>query len=393
MGSVKRLRGAAGRRKLRPRMFRISRRALLGATLAGPALAQGAASELRVGAIFPAASLLGDEALRGLELAVEERAAQRPTRLLRGEAADAAQAVTEARRLIQGERCAVLFGSASTAVALAASQAAEALDVTYVELCSAADSLSERGARLFVRAGPRAADYGGLAAAALTRVLPGQLNQPAEALRLAILHEASPSAESIGQACEVRLRDAGLAVVERLSHAPRTPEMPALVQRMRAAGVVVLLHVAAEGDAAALLRALDDAGWRPGAVVGVGSAWALAEGPGLEGCYALDVPPIASAESWAAGARPFAEAYGRRWGSRPRSGLSLAAFATARPVLGAPQRAALGALDLADGELANGWGFRLDERGQNTRAAPVLLQWRQGRPVAVWPAEAAFTPP
>ena len=49
--------------------------------------------------------------------------------------------------------------------------------------------------------------------------------------------------------------------------------------------------------------------------------------------------------------------------------------------------------DLPEGELANGWGFRLDERGQNTRAAPVLMQWRQGRPVAVWPEVAAFSPP
>jgi branched-chain amino acid transport system substrate-binding protein len=378
-------------------MLRISRRVLLGAPLAAPALAppamaQGAA-ELRVGAIFPAASLLGDEALRGLELAVEERGTQRPTRLLRGEAADPAQAVAEARRLIQAERCVLLFGSASAAMALAAGQAAEALDVPYVELCSAAEALVERGARLFVRAGPRAADYGAAAAAALTRFLPGQLNQPAEALRLAILHEASPSAESIGQACETRLREAGVIVVERLAHAARVPEMPALVQRMRAAGVVVLMHVAAEGDAAALLRALDDAAWRPGAVLGVGSAWALAEAPGLEGCFALDVPPISSADAWATGARPFAEAYHRRWGSRPRSGLSLAAFAAARPILAAPQRAALAALDLPEGELANGWGFRLDERGQNTRAAPVLMQWRQGRPVAVWPEVAAFSPP
>lgn len=34
---------------------------------------------------------------------------------------------------------------------------------------------------------------------------------------------------------ETRLREAGLTIAERLSHATRTPEMPAMVQRLRAA--------------------------------------------------------------------------------------------------------------------------------------------------------------
>jgi branched-chain amino acid transport system substrate-binding protein len=287
----------------------------------------------------------------------------------------------------------VIFGSVGTAAALAAGMAAETLDTLYVEVVTPTDALTERGARLFIRPVPRAAAYGVQAAGALTRFLPARLNLPADALRVAVLHESGGAAEAIGLACEAQLREAGLAVVERLSHVPRTSEMPALAQRLRAAGIAVLLHAAGEGDAAALLRAMEEAGWRPRALIGVGSAWALAQAPGLEGSFALDVPPIASAEAWATGAQPFAEAYQRRWGAAPRSGLSLAAFAVARPVLATPQRATLAALDVAEGGLANGWGFRLDERGQNGRAQPVLMQWRQGRPVAVWPEEAAFTPP
>jgi branched-chain amino acid transport system substrate-binding protein len=272
----------------------------------------------------------------------------------------------------------VIFGSVGTAAALAAGMAAETLDTLYVEVVTPTDALTERGARLFIRPVPRAAAYGVQAAGALTRFLPARLNLPADALRVAVLHESGGAAEAIGLACEAQLREAGLAVVERLSHVPRTSEMPALAQRLRAAGIAVLLHAAGEGDAAALLRAMEEAGWRPRALIGVGSAWALAQAPGLEGSFALDVPPIASAEAWATGAQPFAEAYQRRWGAAPRSGLSLAAFAVARPVLAAPQRAALAALDLPEGELANGWGFRLDERGQNTRAAPVLMQVAAG---------------
>lgn len=376
----------------------IPRRALPLLALAAPALGQVAA-EWRVGAIFPASSLLGDEALRGLEMAVEEPR-PRPVRLLRAEASDAATALAEARRLLGAERCGLLFGSASAGAALAALQAAEAAETPFVELVVTADSLLERGSRLLVRPGPRADDLARLAAEALTRALPPALGLPADAWRVALLHEASASPDSVATACEARLRDAGLSVAERLPHAPRSAEMPAIAARLRAAGVDAVLHAGSEGDAAALLRAFSEAGWRPRILLGMGAGWGLADlgrAPGIEGVLVADLPPIATAEAHAPGARPFAEAYQRRWGAAPRSGLSLAAHAAARAVLALPGervalRAAMGALGLPEGSLPNGWGWRLDERGQNGRAAPVLAQWQGGRPVAVWPAAAALAP-
>lgn len=376
--------------------------------LAAPALAEPPAAEWRVGALFPlsgGAALLGDEAARGLELAVEERnAAGGRVRLIRADVTEPAQTLAEARRLIQQERATLLFGSVSALVGQAAIQAAEALETPFVELAAPADNLTERGAKNLVRTAPRATDYGRLGAEALTRCLPAHLRLPAEALRVALLHESGSSSESIALALEARLAEAQILVVERLPHAARTTEMPAMIHRLRAAGVNVLIHAAGEGDAISLFRALAEANWRPAAIIGAGLAWGLADlaraiGPGLDSAFALDVPPIETAERRAPGARPFAEAYQRRWGTPPRSGLSLAAFAGAQLVLSQPNperaalRASLAALGLAEGSLPNGWGFRMDERGQNTRANPVLLQWQAGKPVAVFPAEMAAAAP
>ncbi len=52
-------------------------------------------------------------------------------------------------------------------------------------------------------------------------------------------------------------------------------------------------------------------------------------------------------------------------------------------------RAAMLATDLPDGATPTGWGARFDERGQNTRARPSVLQWQNGKLVTVFPAEAA----
>lgn len=399
-------------------MRQMQRRPLLAglAALAAPAplSAQTAApagneAEWRVGAVFPlsgSAALLGDEAARGLEMAVEAQnaAGTRPIRLIRADASEPAAALAEARRLIRQERVTLLFGSVVAQMGLAALQAAEALDVPFVELAAAADTMLAGGARRFIRTGPSALAYGRIAAEALTQCLPQPLNLPSAGLRVAVLHEASPSPEAIGAALEAKLTSAQIRVVERIGHAPRSTEWGAMVQRLRAAGANVLIHAANEGDASAMLRALAEAAWRPRVLMGAGPAWGLVDmaralEPALDGCFALDVPPIETAAGWAQGAAGFARSYQRRWGSPPRSGLSLAAYSGARIVLGqalerrAALRPALDAVDQPAGSLPNGWGWRLDERGQNTRAEPVLLQWQAGRAVTVFPYVAAAASP
>ncbi len=399
--------GAATMRSLSPLPVprRAALRAAAAAPLASPARGQPAAGEWRVGAIFPLASLLGDEAMRGVEMAAEERNAQgglagRPIRLLRAVAADAAQALAEARRLLGADRCALLVGSVSAPVALAAAQAADAEGAPFIELAAAAEALLDRGFRQLVRLSPAANDFATVARDAIARAVAPALSMPADSLRVAILHEASPSPESLAAALEARLREAGVPVAERLGHAPRSAELPAMVERLRAAGVSAVAHAGGEADIAALLRAMQDAGWRPPLLLGLGAAWGLADlaraaGPWLDGALVVDAPPVAVAEGFAHGARGFAEAYQRRWGAPPRASVSLASFALMRAVFSAPAlerasfRAWLAQLDLAEGALANGWGLRLDGRGQNGRARPVAAQWQNQRPCAVFPPEAA----
>jgi branched-chain amino acid transport system substrate-binding protein len=143
-------------------------------------------------------------------------------------------------------------------------------------------------------------------------------------------------------------------------------------------------------------------------VIGSGAGYSLTDtaravGPAFNGVMNVDFTQFAVNERYAPGVSAFVELYKRRYGSEPRSGHSLANYFGARVFLDAVQRAgatdkdriraAVLATDIADGTTATGWGARFDERGQNTRAKPFLLQWQDGQQVTVFPQEAAVAQP
>jgi len=400
-----------------------ARRSLLAALAALPAAARApaaraqapAGNDWRFGAIFPfsgSLALLGDEGFRGLELAVEERNGQggllgRGIRLMKGDATDGAAAAAELRRLIGEARLHAAFGTAASHLSFAATQVAELAGLPYLELGAAADQITERGFRTLFRTGPRASDIAQAVVAAIPETLAVLWSTPADALRIALLHEDGLYGQSVSAAEEVALRERGLTQVERIGYPVRSVDLSPVLARLRAAAADVVLHAGYQNDILLFYRAMREGGWRPRMVIGAGAGYSLVDtaqslGREFEGTLNVDVPQFAVNEAMAPGIAPFVEAYRRRYGSDPRSGHSLAAYAGARVVLDAMQRggamerdrlrAALLATDVAEGQAANGWGARFDEKGQNQRARVLLGQWQGGRLVAVGPADAAVAP-
>ena len=375
-----------------------------------------AAAEWRFGAIYPLSggpALLGDESFRGLEMATEERNAAggllgRPIRLLRADAVDEAAAVGEARRLAGAERCGVLFGSYGSGLSFAATQAGEAQGVPFFELGAIADSITDRGFRNLYRTCPRASDFARLAAEVVTDVLPATLGMPRAAIRASLLYEDGLYGNAVAEMQVARLREANVEVLERIAYPPRSTDLSGPAQRLREASAEVLLHTAGQNDPVLLFRTLREGGWRPRMVIGSGAGYSLADtaravGPGFEGVMNIDFPAFAIADRVAPGNAAFAEAYKRRYGADPRSGHSLANHFGARVAFDGIQRAngldkdrlraAMLATDVAEGTTPTGWGAAFDERGQNTRARPCLMQWQDGRLVTIHPEAAATSPP
>ncbi len=408
-------------------MPRALRRTLLAAAL--PMLASGEAhaqtppaaapaAETRLAALFPLSgplALAGDECVRGIEMAAEERSGAggllgRAIRIQRVDVTEPAQAQAEARRLagLQGaERPVAILGTLDGQLALAASQAAELTGIPYVELVAAADALTERGFRLLFRTCPRATE---LSSTALEAVPPiaALLGATPATLRIGLLHDDAMSPQALADALEGRVRELGYTLAARAGYrAQPAGEVAAALRRLHAAQTDLLIHCSRGANPLPVFRALREEGWKPRAHLGLGGGYALADtaqalGPELDFTLLGDLPQPRIDDRFAPGVGAFGEAYRRRYGAEPRSGHSLACYAGAQTVFEAIQRggateaarirAALLATDQPLGSLPNGWGARFDERGQNGRARTVLLQWRGGVLETVLPAEAAVGP-
>lgn len=386
----------------------------LGAVGGGARAQVPAGNELRVGAVFPLSgplALLGDESFRGLELAVEERNAAggllgRPIRLLRGDAPEPPAAVAETRRLMSIERVAFLFGTYASSLSFAATQVAELQGVPFFELGAISDNVTERGFRNVFRFCPRASDFARATVDAVEGVLTPLLGPPTP--RVGLLHEDGLYGTAVSGFQAERLRERGLTMTERVGYPTRTTDLSGAVGRLRAAGTDVVLHTAYQNDVALFFRTMRDAGWTPRMVMGAGAGYSLTEtarsiGRVFEGTMNVDFTGYEIAERAAPGAGLFAETYRRQYGSDPRSGHSLVNYAGARVFLDAVQRAgspdkdrvraAVLATDVPEGGTPAGWGARFDERGQNGRAQPWLMQWHGGKLVTIHPDGAAVARP
>jgi branched-chain amino acid transport system substrate-binding protein len=397
----------------------ISRRALLGASLAAaccpvpPAHAAAPTGErLPVGALFPFSgglSLLGDESFRGLDLAAEERNAAggllgRPIALERGDAAEAGPAASEAKRLMEQGKVALMFGSYSSVVSFAASAVTELGGVPFFELDALADPITERGLKLLFRTGPLASACGTLAVDTVADLLAPLWQTPAAGLKLAVLYEDGLAGTAVANAQEKRCKERGLSMTDRIAYGAGLLDLAPVIQRLRGAGTDVLLHTGLANDVVMFHRAMKQAGWRPRMVIGCGGGYALndtaqALGADFDGVLTAGGTQYHVSDVVAPGVGDVAAAYQRKYGAPPRSGHSLLSYAGARVVFDAIEhagsldrdklRASLLATDLPPGSTVGGWGVKFDDKGQNARAVPYLAQWQKGALLTVAPTAAS----
>jgi branched-chain amino acid transport system substrate-binding protein len=335
-----------------------------------------------IGVLLPLSgdqSLVGDECLRGITLAMDAvnqagGIASIPVRLA---PADAFGQANAAQALINTSHVALILGSGTSATSFAGSAAAEIAQLPYIELNAPADGIMTRGFKFLLRTGLTTTMIADTAIGIASKNLAGK--------KIGLLFNTGATAGAIAAAALAAMQAAKITPLLSAGYPADLADLTEPVARFKRAGVEVLLHAADPADVLMVFAALQSLAWKP-AIIGCGHGYLLREtayalGDAFEGIMVAGAPfypPAASA---------IAAAYQARYAMPPRSPDSLTTYAGAKLVFNTLNQAggdvtkllaALRKTDLASGGLANGWGAAFDKTGQNTRSFAAAQQWKSG---------------
>lgn len=377
---------------------------------------QAARADVVFGALYPFSgqlALLGEESARGLEIAVDEINAAGGVQgqkvvLMRGDAVDNNQAIGEARRLISLGKVAAIFGSYSSARSIAASQVAELSGIPYFELGAVADEVTGRGLKYLYRSNPTAEDCAKLIIEMIVNRVAAKLGKKPEDLKIGIIYEDSSYGTSVAMHEKKYAEAAKLNVVAMQGYPSATVDMSSLVLDLKQRGVDVVLQTSYSNDSVLFLQQANEAGFKPGAIIGGGGGYSMqptadAVGHGvMEGVLDVDFTQYLVNTKFTPNLEKYVETYKKKYNENPRSGHSLNNYAGAKVILEALNKAkgfspdeilkAISAIDVPPGVTSAGYGIKFGKNNQNERASMMGMQWQGGKLVTVYPDAAAVAP-
>lgn len=388
--------------------------ALAGTVLAGSALANGASAQetFKVGAINPYSgptALYGDEVTRGYELAahaINEKGGilGKKVEIVRGNATSPQEGIAAIEQLAGRDNVDVFIGTYLSAVSQAASEAALNYNKLYWDTNALAAGLTDRGLPNFVRSGPYSVSFADRSAEFVANLLAKELGKQPSELTVWIEHEDSIYGTSIAERQKEALEAAGVKVLGVGAHNFKAIDLTDSVLRARDAKPDVWINTGYVPDGNLLLRTARDQGFKPAATVFVGTGdtketlEALTE-KGVEGLYVVSYPRPDISEEFGPGSAAYLDAYRKAYNQDPIAPQSMAAFVgfkmmaeaveAAKSADPAAVKAALAGFDKPEGSYETGFGVKYDDKAQNVRAFPTVIQWQSGKPITVYPVKAA----
>lgn len=387
-------------------------------TAAAPAAPKPASGDaLKIGAIFPftgSLALLGEESWRGAELARLLQNSKggllgKQIEWVKGDAPDANAAVSEANRMISSEKMTVLVGTYSSTLSQAATEVAERNKVIYWEMGAISDPITQRGFQYLFRTCANGSSDGIVGANFTKEAIASKLGIAPDKLRFAVVHEDALYGTTVGTAAEAQAKQIGLNFVGREAYNSKATDLSSLILKLKSMQPDVLIATSYIQDLLLFWKQARELDFSVKAVIGTGAGYSLTDfakamGDDVNGVLNIDFPQYDVNENFAKGLKEYQKFYQDTFNEPPRSGHSLANYmgtlvlwdVIARAGSTDPEavRKAALATDIPVGGTITGWGVKFAEpghkdAGQNLRADPIVMQWQNGRQLAVWPKEAA----
>ena len=380
-----------------------------------PAAEEGeeAPESIVIGAVYPLTgsnALLGDESLRGAQLAVDEINASgglwggTQVELLIADAPDVTAAQTEAERLITKEGVTLMFGAYSSGLSNVITDVCARYEVPYFELGAIGSAIMQKGYPYLFRTCAGAPDFGKGQAKFFTEVALPILGVEIADAKVAMAFEDSLYGTSVTDAAEEALLALGYKAenIKKIPYAATSVDLTTVVLEAKNFEPDGLISVSYVTDAILLARQAEEMNFVPPVWIGAGGGTSMrptleAVGKGMYGLAGIDFPQYAVNKDNIKGIDEFISIYKAKYGDEPRSGHSLANYAgiyIMADIINAAGsfekdaiKDAAMAIDKPFNTYAAGWGAKFDETGQNTMAPLVIGQWTLDQLEAIWPEE------
>ncbi len=382
--------------------------ALAGALMLGIGVA--AAQDIKIGVVNPFSgpmALYGDEMTRGYDIAVEQANAKggvlgRKIAIVRASATSAQEAIAAVEQLVGRDKVDLLSGTYVTAISNAGSEAALNNGQLYWETNALSKDLTDRGLPNFARSGPDSAAFARRSVEGVLQLVIPKVGKPPSAVKVWIEHEDSSFGTSIATEQERLLKLAGVQV-SMGAHSARAVDLSDSILRAKNAAPDIWLSTAYVIDHNLLLRTAKEQGFRPAAMmlVGTGDTFETLNAVGkdaLDGVLLVSYPRADIGESYGPGAGAFLAAYKAKYNRDPIAPQAMSAYVGMKILIEAIADAkstgyekviaAAAKMDKPLGSYETGYGVKFDATMQNTRALPIIAQWQDGQVKAVFPREA-----
>src|SRR5438093_3487755 len=332
-------------------------------------------------------------------------------------------AINEAVRLIEQEKVDMLLGFYSSAQCVPVAARIEQLKkFMFITTCISSAVLENRNFKHVFRAQPSGRQFGLMSMDFIAKNAKAKLGKEPKDLRVAIIHEDGAYGVDVSKGNEEGAKQAGFNVVLKEGYAATTPDLSAMVTKLKRGRPDVIFHTGYNPDIALFLRQAREQGLRFGALVGHGAGYGvydkLKEGLGVDANYLFNTDPISI---WLANPKgldpkllPVIKMVGEEFdklkpGVAIRSAhVGIAASNTyvfLNEVLpraikkyggvdpDALRKAAL-EVDLPEGGTMLGFGVKFHGEGsqmagQNERSFPVVIQYIDDKSYVVWPKSQA----
>jgi branched-chain amino acid transport system substrate-binding protein len=328
-------------------------------------------------------------------------------------------AINEAERLLNDAKVDLLMGVFSSAHCVPmAARVDAAKKFMWANVCVASAVFKDKNLQYVFRPQVHSDQFGEASCSFVAENAKSKLNKEVKDVKVAIIHEDGPYGVGVAMGNESKCKDLGIQIVHKEGYAATSPDLSALVTKLRRAQPDVILHTGYNPDITLFLRQSKDAGLKWSALIGHGAGYGqidkLVETFKDDVNYVYNVDPVAAqlldakslkgslgdvtaemvkrykAETKANEVPPHVSmGFNQAWvfftDVLPRAIKKHGGFDPE-----ALRKAAL-ETDIPEGGTIQGYGVKFNPpghkmAGQNERSSPVVMMYIGGQTKVVWPA-------